>query len=76
MTQRESVGGTQDRMAEMRDFGTNLGCDGAEGGSKMVSILHICLDTVCITKQVCGYTFEGVKMFALFVFFSCRNTTI
>ena len=35
MTQRESVGGIQDKMAEVRDFGVNLGCDGAEEGSKV-----------------------------------------
>ena len=35
MTQRESVGGIQVRMAEVRDLGVNLGCDGAEGASKV-----------------------------------------
>ena len=36
MTQRESVGGIQDKMAEVRDLGVNLGCDSEEGGSKMI----------------------------------------
>ena len=35
MTQRASVGGIHDRMAEVRDLGVNLGCDGGEGGSKL-----------------------------------------
>ena len=50
MTHRESVGGIQDRMAEVRDWGVKLGWDGAEGGSKVINSLH--LDTVCMSKQV------------------------
>ena len=41
MTKRASLGGIQDRMAEVRDLGVNLGCDGAEGGSKMIYKLLI-----------------------------------
>ena len=56
MTQRESLGGIQERKAEVRDLGVNLGCDGAEGGSKMVNKLFgIHLYTVCISKQVCEH---------------------
>ena len=50
MTQRESVGGIQDRMAEVRDLGVKLCCNGAEGGSKVISSLHLDTD-VCIIKQ-------------------------
>ena len=43
MTQRESVVGIQDRMAEVRDLGVNLGCDGAEGGSKVRTLYTVIL---------------------------------
>ena len=55
MTQRESVGGIQIRMAEVRDLGQNLGCDGAEGGSKVVNSL--CPNTIYNSKK----TLEGVE---------------
>ena len=35
MTQRESIGEFQDRMAEVRDLGVKIGCSGADGGSKV-----------------------------------------
>ena len=41
MTQRELVEGVQVRMAEVRDLRVNSGCDGAEGGSKVVNDLGI-----------------------------------
>ena len=58
MIQRESVGGFQDRMAEVRDLEVNLGCDGAEGGSEVINSLH--LHTVCISEQVCAYMTENI----------------
>ena len=61
MTQRESVGGFQNRMADVRDLGVNLGCDGAEGGSKVVNNLRIHFDTACISKQVYACTLERDK---------------
>ena len=39
MTQKELVGGVQDRMAEVRDLGVNLSCDGAEGASRVINSL-------------------------------------
>ena len=59
MTQRESVGGIQVRMAEVRDLGVKLGYDGAEGGSNVVYNLGIHLNTVCISKQVCRHVHKG-----------------
>ena len=34
VTQSASMGAIQNGMAEVRDLGVNLGCDGAEGGPK------------------------------------------
>ena len=50
------MGGIQDRMAEVRDLEVNLGCDGAEGGSKVInSLLH---NTSCRSKQVFACTVQ------------------
>ena len=46
MTQKESVGGIQDRTAKVRDLGQNLGCNGAVGGSRAINSLL--LDTICV----------------------------
>ena len=45
MTHRASLGGIQERMAEVRDLGVNLGCDGAEGASRVINSL-LCLNTI------------------------------
>ena len=49
MTQRESVGGIQDRMAEVRDLGQNFGCNGAAGESRVINSLL--LNAIGVSKQ-------------------------
>ena len=71
MTQRASLGKIQDRTAEVRDSGVNLGCDGAEGGSKGGYILHH--NTVLTNKHVYAYSVQGND---LQVYFSPCTVTI
>ena len=67
VTQRESVGGIQDRMAEVMDLGVNFGCDGAKGGSKVMNSSY--LKTAYSCKQVFFvYKAEICKMLVFFSF--------
>ena len=50
MTHIGSVGGIQDRTAEVRDLGAKFGRPGAVGGSKVKHNLHV--NTVCMSEQV------------------------
>ena len=74
MTQTESLGGFQDKVAEVRDLGVNLGCDGAEGGSKVINSLY--LNSVCKSKQVCAYMAKICKRKVSFAYLSFNNTNI
>ena len=70
MTQSESVGGVQERTAEVRDLGMNSGCDGAEGGSKVINSLHF--NALYKSKQVSAYIAEIYKNVS-YIYFSIHT---